>query len=135
MRSALHRSLSNFRLLRTNLYHRHLAHQQNYLFSTVSSNMAQQYKLKVDSLDMKSMEKREVEVEGIEGGKVLLLKVGDQVHAVSPNCTHYGAPLVKGVVTPDGRLTCAWHGGNRAGCDEFVSVKSTDLGFSSMLQR
>lgn len=71
----------------------------------------QQYRLKLDSLDLKSMEKRQVEVEGVEGGKVLLLKVGDQVHALSSNCTHYGAPLVKGVVTPDGRLTCPWHGG------------------------
>ena len=73
--------------------------------------MAKQYKLKIDSLDMKSMEKREVEVEGIEDAKVLLVKVDDEVHALSSKCTHYGAPLVKGVVTPDGRLTCPWHGG------------------------
>ena len=73
--------------------------------------MAKQYKLKVDSLDMKIMEKREVEVEGIEGAKVLLVKVDDEVHVLSSKCTHYGAPLVKGVVTPDGRLTCPWHGG------------------------
>ena len=52
-----------------------------------------------------------MEVEGIEGGKVLLVKVKDEVHAMSPNCTHYGAPLVKGVVTGEGRLTCPWHGG------------------------
>lgn len=59
---------------------------------------------------MKDGEKREVEVEGIESGKVLLVRVGDKTHALSPNCTHYGAPLVKGVVTGDGRLTCPWHG-------------------------
>lgn len=74
--------------------------------------MAQEFKLKdVTSLQMKNGEKKEAEVEGIEGGKVLLLKVQDQVHATSPNCTHYGAPLVKGVLTPEGRLTCPWHGG------------------------
>lgn len=74
--------------------------------------MAQEYKLKgLTSLDLKNMEKREVEVEGIEKGKVLLAKVGDKVHALTSNCTHYGAPLVKGVLTPDGRLTCPWHGG------------------------
>ena len=74
--------------------------------------MAQEFKLKdVTSLQMKNGEKKEVEVEGVEGGKVLLLKVQDKVHATSANCTHYGAPLAKGVLTPEGRLTCPWHGG------------------------
>ncbi|KAL9578541.1 MAG: hypothetical protein Q9203_007057 [Teloschistes exilis] len=73
--------------------------------------MAQEYKLKgLSALDLKSGEKREVEVEGIEGGKVLLARVGSTTHALSPNCTHYGAPLKLGVLTPEGRLTCAWHG-------------------------
>ncbi|KAI9791722.1 MAG: hypothetical protein M1816_003532 [Peltula sp. TS41687] len=71
----------------------------------------QQYRLKLDSVDLKNFEKVEAEVEGVEGAKVLLLKVGDQLHAMGSKCTHYGAPLVKGVVTPDGRLTCPWHGG------------------------
>lgn len=79
-------------------------------FSIASRIMAQDYRLKLDSLNLKDGEKREVEVEGIENGKVLLVKAGDKVHALSPNCTHYGAPLVKGVVTGDGRLTCPWHG-------------------------
>jgi len=73
--------------------------------------MVQEFKLKdVTSLQMKNGEKKEVEVEGVEGGKVLLLKIQDQVHATSSTCTHYGAPLVKGVLTPEGRLTCPWHG-------------------------
>ncbi|KAF1914336.1 rubredoxin-NAD(+) reductase [Ampelomyces quisqualis] len=73
--------------------------------------MAQEFKLKdVTSLNLKNGEKKEVEVEGVEGGKVLLLKVQDKVHATSANCTHYGAPLAKGVLTPEGRLTCPWHG-------------------------
>ncbi|KAF2246664.1 hypothetical protein BU26DRAFT_521108 [Trematosphaeria pertusa] len=73
--------------------------------------MAQEFKLKgVSSLNMKNGEKQEVEVEGVEGGKVLLCKVQDKVHAMSANCTHYGAPLKMGVLTPDGRLTCPWHG-------------------------
>ncbi|KAF2139819.1 uncharacterized protein K452DRAFT_231657 [Aplosporella prunicola CBS 121167] len=71
----------------------------------------QEYKLKdLTSIDLKNGQKQEVEVEGIEKGKVLLLKVNDEIHATSSNCTHYGAPLVKGVVTGDGRLTCPWHG-------------------------
>lgn len=74
--------------------------------------MAQEYRLNgISKNDLKNGEKREVEVEGIEGGKVLLVKVGNKTHAMSPNCTHYGAPLKNGVVTPDGRLTCPWHGG------------------------
>ncbi|KAG8533764.1 uncharacterized protein KY384_001505 [Bacidia gigantensis] len=73
--------------------------------------MATEYKIKgLSGLDLKSGEKREVELEGIENGKVLLAKVGEKTTALSPNCTHYGAPLKFGVLTPDGRLTCAWHG-------------------------
>lgn len=74
--------------------------------------MAQEYKLKgISSIDLQNGQKQEVEVEGIEEGKVLLAKVNGQVHALTPKCTHYGAPLAKGVLTADGRLTCPWHGG------------------------
>ena len=74
--------------------------------------MAQsEWKLKgLSSIDLKNGQKQEVEVEGVENGKVLLVKVDGQVHALNPNCSHYGAPLVKGVVTGDGRITCPWHG-------------------------
>ena len=74
--------------------------------------MAQEYKLKdLSSINLKNGEKVEAEVEGIEGGKVLLAKINGQVHAMSPNCTHYGAPLKNGVLTPDGLIRCPWHGG------------------------
>lgn len=77
--------------------------------------MAQEYKLKgISSLDLKNGDKQEVDVEGVEGGKVLLLKVQDKVHATSTSCTHFGAPLKNGVLTPEGRLTCPWHGGRFA---------------------
>ena len=74
-----------------------------------------EYRLKdLSSLaDIPNMEKVECEVDGIEGGKVLVLRFNDQVHAMSPRCTHYGAPLKNGVVAPDGRITCPWHGGVR----------------------
>ena len=82
--------------------------------------MAQEFKIKgLSSLDLQNGEKREVEVEGIENGKVLLVNQGGQTHAMSSKCTHYGAPLKLGVVTPDGRLTCAWHGG------QFRSIAAT----------
>ncbi|KAI0261514.1 flavoprotein [Gloeopeniophorella convolvens] len=45
-----------------------------------------------------------------ESGKVLLSRLGDKVHATSAFCTHYGAPLSKGVLTADGRVVCPWHG-------------------------
>jgi nitrite reductase/ring-hydroxylating ferredoxin subunit len=62
--------------------------------------MAQEYQLKgLSSLDLKPGEKKEVEVEGIEGGKVLLCNVGGKVTALGSKCTHYGAPLVKGILT------------------------------------
>lgn len=73
---------------------------------------AQEYKLKgVSSLDLAPGHKEEVEVEGVEDGKVLLVNAAGTVQAVGAKCTHYGAPLVKGVLTKSGRLTCPWHGG------------------------
>jgi nitrite reductase/ring-hydroxylating ferredoxin subunit len=82
----------------------------------------EEYKLKdLKSLDLKSGEKREVEVEGIEEAKVLLVNTGGKITALGAKCTHYGAPLVKGVLTGDGRLTCPWHGGKYAYlCEAFL---------------
>jgi nitrite reductase/ring-hydroxylating ferredoxin subunit len=71
-----------------------------------------EFKLKgVSSLDLQLGEKKEVEVEGVDGAKVLLLNAGGQIQALGPRCTHYGAPLVNGVLTKSGRLVCPWHGG------------------------
>ncbi|KAM0550840.1 hypothetical protein ACHAPJ_008704 [Fusarium lateritium] len=73
--------------------------------------MAQEYKLKgLSSLSLSPGSKQEVEVEGIEEGKVLLVNNGGKVQALGAKCTHYGAPLAKGVLTNDGRITCPWHG-------------------------
>ncbi|KAI2620277.1 hypothetical protein GGS26DRAFT_584319 [Hypomontagnella submonticulosa] len=70
-----------------------------------------QFKLKdVSSLSLQLGDKQEVEVEGVDGGKVLLVNIGGKITAMGPKCTHYGAPLVKGVLTKGGRLTCPWHG-------------------------
>jgi NADPH-dependent 2,4-dienoyl-CoA reductase/sulfur reductase-like enzyme/nitrite reductase/ring-hydroxylating ferredoxin subunit len=74
--------------------------------------MATEYKLKnITSLtDIQNFEKAESEVEGIEGAKVLVLRLNNEVHAISPRCTHYGAPLKIGVIQPDGQIRCPWHG-------------------------
>ena len=50
-----------------------------------------------------ALSRKQVEFEG--EGKVLLSRLGDKIHATSAFCTHYGAPLVKGVLTADGRVT------------------------------
>ncbi|KAJ3473816.1 hypothetical protein NLG97_g10116 [Lecanicillium saksenae] len=72
---------------------------------------AQEYKLKgLTSLSISPGSKQEIEVEGIEGGKVLLVNAGGHIQALGSKCTHYGAPMVKGVLTGNGRLTCPWHG-------------------------
>jgi nitrite reductase/ring-hydroxylating ferredoxin subunit len=74
--------------------------------------MAQEFKLKdAPSLSsLKEGDKVEVEVEGLDGTKVLLVQVGGKTHAVGPKCTHFGAPLKNGVLSASGRLTCPWHG-------------------------
>jgi hypothetical protein len=84
------------------------------LSTSSTLNMATEYKLKdIKSLsDIPNYEKVESEVEGVENGKVLVVRLNDEIHALSPKCTHYGAPLKLGVVSPDGRITCPWHGGN-----------------------
>ncbi|WVQ70941.1 hypothetical protein IAR50_000466 [Cryptococcus sp. DSM 104548] len=43
-------------------------------------------------------------------GKVLVSKIKGQLYATSAFCTHYGAPLEKGVLSHDGRVVCPWHG-------------------------
>jgi NADPH-dependent 2,4-dienoyl-CoA reductase/sulfur reductase-like enzyme/nitrite reductase/ring-hydroxylating ferredoxin subunit len=43
-----------------------------------------------------------------DGARILLARVGDEFHAVSPTCPHYGAPLVEGVLCGT-RIICPWH--------------------------
>lgn len=45
-------------------------------------------------------------------GKVLVSRLGDEIVATSAQCTHYGAPLAKGVLTADGRLV--WYASHRS---------------------
>ncbi|KAF8920202.1 hypothetical protein CPB85DRAFT_1273867 [Mucidula mucida] len=61
----------------------------------------------LDESELKDGEMKEV---SFEQGKVLLARLGDQIHATSAFCTHYGAPLAKGVLSNDGHVTCPWHG-------------------------
>ncbi|AYC32417.1 pyridine nucleotide-disulfide oxidoreductase [Pseudomonas cavernae] len=44
----------------------------------------------------------------VDGSPVLLVRMGDGLHAVSGLCTHYGAPLADGLVVDD-EIRCPWH--------------------------
>jgi nitrite reductase/ring-hydroxylating ferredoxin subunit len=39
----------------------------------------------------------------------LVSRIGGKVYCVSGKCSHFGAPLVKGVES-DGKVVCPWHG-------------------------
>lgn len=45
-----------------------------------------------------------------DDAKILLSKVNGDFFATGSKCTHYGAPLAKGVITSQGRIVCPWHG-------------------------
>jgi NADPH-dependent 2,4-dienoyl-CoA reductase/sulfur reductase-like enzyme/nitrite reductase/ring-hydroxylating ferredoxin subunit len=64
----------------------------------------------ISVLDQSDLDDGQMKEVSFESGKVLLSRLGDKVHATSATCTHYGAPLVKGVLTADGRIVCPWHG-------------------------
>lgn len=40
--------------------------------------------------------------------EILLARVGDKFYATGAHCTHYGAPLAKGILSGD-RIVCPWH--------------------------
>jgi NADPH-dependent 2,4-dienoyl-CoA reductase/sulfur reductase-like enzyme/nitrite reductase/ring-hydroxylating ferredoxin subunit len=44
----------------------------------------------------------------VDGTDILLARVDGKYHAVGALCTHYGAPLVEGVLSGD-RIVCPWH--------------------------
>jgi nitrite reductase/ring-hydroxylating ferredoxin subunit/uncharacterized membrane protein len=41
---------------------------------------------------------------------VVVVRLGDRLHALHATCAHAGGPLAKGSITPDGCLECPWHG-------------------------
>jgi nitrite reductase/ring-hydroxylating ferredoxin subunit len=45
----------------------------------------------------------------LEGRRILLLRVGDEIHAFDNACPHEGNPLVEGELLGD-VLECAYHG-------------------------
>jgi len=61
-------------------------------------------------LDLSELKEGQMKAVDFEGGKVLLSNIKGQINATSAFCTHYGAPLEKGVISHDGRVVCPWHG-------------------------
>jgi apoptosis-inducing factor 3 len=55
--------------------------------------------------ELKDGEMKQVSVNGTD---ILLARVKGKYHALAANCTHYGAPLVEGVLS-DERIICPWH--------------------------
>ncbi len=45
----------------------------------------------------------------IEGARIVLTRVGDQVYALGDTCAHRGGPLSEGKLSGT-RLACPWHG-------------------------
>ncbi|XP_048677590.2 apoptosis-inducing factor 3 isoform X4 [Caretta caretta] len=56
--------------------------------------------------DLENGQMREVD---LGCGKALLIKENGDYYAMGHKCPHYGAPLVKGVLSK-GRVRCPWHG-------------------------
>jgi len=59
----------------------------------------------------------------VAGRALALFRLGPEVYAVEDRCPHQLAELSTGTLSPDGVLTCAWHGWRfplreeaRAGC-------------------
>ena len=46
----------------------------------------------------------------IDGTKIVLVRLGSEVHALAGECPHAGAPLHEGAIC-NGRLICPWHSG------------------------
>lgn len=42
------------------------------------------------------------------GENIVLIRTGENIHAVSATCTHYGGPLDEGIVA-GGEIRCPWH--------------------------
>lgn len=86
----------------------------SFRLSTMSSGQPETVTLPVleaSELPDGSMKQVEFKISDDKKGKVLLSKIKGVLYATSANCTHYGAPLAKGVLdTATGRVVCPWHG-------------------------
>lgn len=45
----------------------------------------------------------------VDGARLVLVRAGEEVHALADECAHHGGPLSEGRLTGT-RLACPWHG-------------------------
>lgn len=45
----------------------------------------------------------------LNGQRIVLLNAGGNIHALEDSCSHLGAPLSQGFLSPNS-ITCEWHG-------------------------
>jgi nitrite reductase/ring-hydroxylating ferredoxin subunit len=64
--------------------------------------------IQVDSSSLEEGQMIEVKVGPKDDDNVLLSRVDNTLHCVSNKCTHFGAPLAKGLLVED-RVLCPWH--------------------------
>ncbi|KAK3928509.1 Apoptosis-inducing factor 3 [Frankliniella fusca] len=74
--------------------------------STASSDYVEDYVCNESDLQENEMKAFDMPD---DSGKVLVIKQKGKITAIGSKCTHYGAPLVKGVLG-DGHVRCPWHG-------------------------
>src|ERR1041385_1584137 len=58
-----------------------------------------------NTFDLRDGEMKEI---AVDETKILLARVGDNFHAVSATCPHYGGPLAEGALCGT-RVVCPWH--------------------------
>ncbi|ORY89139.1 flavo protein [Leucosporidium creatinivorum] len=89
---------------------RPLQHTYTRTFTSTTRIMAARVQISVD-YQLEDGKMKEIPFPKADSeSKILLSKVSGKYYATSSKCTHYGAPLVKGVLTSSGRIVCPWHG-------------------------
>ncbi|MEL6461663.1 MAG: FAD-dependent oxidoreductase [Cyanobacteria bacterium J06621_15] len=58
--------------------------------------------------NVKDLKKGEMRQVSVEDNEILVARVEDGFFATAAHCTHYGAPLEKGILNGD-RVVCPWH--------------------------
>ncbi len=58
--------------------------------------------------NIKDLKKGEMRQFSVEDNEILLARVEDGFFATAAHCTHYGAPLEKGILNGE-RVVCPWH--------------------------
>ncbi|CAH7687906.1 hypothetical protein PPACK8108_LOCUS22770 [Phakopsora pachyrhizi] len=92
-----------------------------YLFSTSTVGMSNYLRLDAGTKsDWKDGMMKEIPLDPKDekSVKVLVSQIQGKFFATSAKCTHYGAPLVKGILGPDGCVTCPWHGAKFSICKD-----------------